>query len=91
MRTKKEYIWLYNTEFKDKWLRVEKGSPKVDLDYIHCPTGMVRFQKTPKKWFYAHWGTTREECAAKANEYVDREIAELEKKIEGLKARRVVP
>lgn len=69
--------------------KIVKDSPKLNWDNPHTPERMVQF--TPRSnstnWFYAYYGTTKEECLTAANARYLMEIDKLQGHINALMAK----
>lgn len=84
-----EKVWIYN-EDKKIFRQLAHSDPRLDWTWPHSPLGCVRM-RVRKGFRYYYVGQTKEEAAARANFWRNREIADCRKKIAFLEDQMVRP
>ena len=84
-------MWIYLDDSKT-FRELDRNDPRFDWNNPHAPPGMVGF--APRKggaWRYVHFGNTKQEAADSANRHALKELADLESRIERVRATLVRP
>jgi hypothetical protein len=82
-------IWIYLEDW-GTFKRFSVDDPRLVFGAIGTEYGEPKLS-TRGKWSYVPYGDTKEECAARANKYTLKKIADLQEKLDELKSELVVP